>query len=417
MREICAIAAAQSQRAPGVQARLGQPGAGAAGGRGGAAPPSGAPGRRFTPEEIRALREGRSLHEVTRQREQPAAPATRRRGRRGNQGQKGSAGAKGGERDRRAAERARRTEQRKQVKTKDVVVGPAGQVDLAEEPQFGSRRGPRAALLKKHQRRQQKGTIERKGKVPINLPITVRSLSEAIGMKVAELIFKLKDLANALFTINSTVETEIAELIADEKGVELDIQRQKTAEEELFGEHEEAAGDETKLEPRCPDRHHHGPRRSRQNVAAGQDPQDLRLESDVSTEAGGITQVIRAWRVEHDGKPITFLDTPGHEAFTKMRARGANVTDIAVIVVAADDGVMPQTEEAISHAKAAGVSIIVAINKMDLPDANPAKTEQQLYGLDLLPDNMGGDVPFVAPAPPRARASTSCWTRSRWSPS
>src|SRR5262249_3454629 len=115
----------------------------------------------------------------------------------------------------------------------------------------------------------------------------------------------------------------------------------------------------------------------------------------VDTEAGGITQVIRAWRVEHNGKPITFLDTPGHEAFTKMRARGAHVTDIAVIVVAADAGVMPQTEEAISHAKAAGVATIVAINKVDLPNANLTKTQQQLYSLNVLPDNMGGDTPFV----------------------
>ena len=121
----------------------------------------------------------------------------------------------------------------------------------------------------------------------------------------------------------------------------------------------------------------------------------IRKSNVVATEAGGITQVIRAWRVEHGGRPITFLDTPGHEAFTKMRARGANVTDIAVIVVAADDGVMPQTEEAISHAKAAGVSIVVAINKVDLPNANIKKTEQQLYGLGLIPDTMGGDVPFV----------------------
>ncbi len=120
------------------------------------------------------------------------------------------------------------------------------------------------------------------------------------------------------------------------------------------------------------------------------------IESDVvSTEAGGITQVIRAWRVEKDGKPITFLDTPGHEAFTKMRARGANVTDIAVIVVAADSGVQPQTEEAVAHAKAAGVSIIVAINKMDMPGADPAKVERQLYNLELLPDTMGGEVQFV----------------------
>src|SRR5207248_9159146 len=118
----------------------------------------------------------------------------------------------------------------------------------------------------------------------------------------------------------------------------------------------------------------------------------IRKSNVVATEAGGITQVIRAWRVEHGGRPITFLDTPGHEAFTKMRARGANVTDIAVIVVAADDGVMPQTEEAINHAKAAGVSMVVAINKVDLPNANLPKTRQQLYSLSVLPDNMGGDT-------------------------
>src|SRR5207247_9858263 len=121
----------------------------------------------------------------------------------------------------------------------------------------------------------------------------------------------------------------------------------------------------------------------------------IRESDGAATEAGGITQVIRAWRVEHGGRPITFLDTPGHEAFTKMRARGAHVTDIAVIVVAADDGVMPQTEEAISHARAAGVSLVVAINKVDLPSANITKTRRQLYALNVLPDNMGGDTPFV----------------------
>src|SRR4029077_2507958 len=110
----------------------------------------------------------------------------------------------------------------------------------------------------------------------------------------------------------------------------------------------------------------------------------IRQSNVAATEAGGITQVIRAWRVIHDGKPVTFLDTPGHEAFTKMRARGATVTDIAVIVVAADDGVMPQTEEAINHAKAAGVWIVVAINKVDLPSANLNKTRQQLYSLGVL---------------------------------
>jgi translation initiation factor IF-2 len=380
---------------PGAQARLGLPGP--PGARPGApAPPTGAPGRRFTPEEIKELMKGRSLHDVKRAQEQPVAPAGKDEPEDDeNKAKKGAPGAKGGEKDRRAAERARRTEQRKQVKTKDVVVGAGGQVDLAEEPQFGSRRGPRAALLKK-QRRQQKGTVERKGKVPISLPITVRSLSEAIGTKAAELLFKLKDLTNALFTINSTVETEVAELIAGEKGVELDIQRQKTAEEELFGEHEVAAGDETKLEPRAPIVTIMGHVDHGKTSLLDMIRKTYGIESDVvSTEAGGITQVIRAWRVEKDGKPITFLDTPGHEAFTKMRARGAQVTDIAVIVVAADSGVQPQTEEAVAHAKAAGVSIIVAINKMDMPGADPAKVERQLYNLELLPDTMGGDVQFV----------------------
>ena len=136
----------------------------------------------------------------------------------------------------------------------------------------------------------------------------------------------------------------------------------------------------------------------------------IRQSNVVATEAGGITQVIRAWRVEHGGKPITFLDTPGHEAFTKMRARGANVTDIAVIVVAADDGVMPQTEEAINHAKAAGVSIVVAINKVDLPNANLNKTRQQLYGLTCCPTTWAATRRSSRPAPPPARASTSCST-------
>ena len=115
----------------------------------------------------------------------------------------------------------------------------------------------------------------------------------------------------------------------------------------------------------------------------------------VSGEAGGITQHIRAYEIDRNGQKIAFVDTPGHEAFTEMRARGANVTDIAVLVVAADDGVMPQTEEAISHAKAAGVPIIVALNKIDLPGANPEKALQDLAAQELLPSEWGGDIEVI----------------------
>ena len=135
-----------------------------------------------------------------------------------------------------------------------------------------------------------------------------------------------------------------------------------------------------------------------------------------ATEAGGITQVIRAWRVEHDGKPITFLDTPGHEAFTKMRARGANVTDIAVIVVAADDGVMPQTEEAINHAKAAGVSHRRRHQQGRPAQRQPQQDRAATLRPELLPDNMGGDTPFVETSAATGKGIDELLDSSRWSP-
>jgi translation initiation factor IF-2 len=232
-------------------------------------------------------------------------------------------------------------------------------------------------------------TQPRKGKVPIQLPITVRSLSEALGVRANDLLAKLMA-QGKLVTINATLEADLAEVLALDAGCELDIKRQLDAEDRLLAE----AGQPDKPEdlvPRAPIVTIMG------HVDHGKTSllDRIRKSNVVATEAGGITQVLRAWRVQHNDHWITFLDTPGHEAFTKMRARGANVTDIAVIVVAADDGVMPQTEEAINHAKAAEVDIVVAINKIDLPNANVRRTEQQLYGLGLLPDNMGGDVPFV----------------------
>jgi translation initiation factor IF-2 len=238
-------------------------------------------------------------------------------------------------------------------------------------------------------RKPKKDTEDRKKDIVLEVPIRVRALSEAIGKRSGEVLFKLMALgAPPTISINSTIEAEMAEMLAADYGIEVKIKREQLPEDKIA---EQAADKVEDLEPRAPVVTIMG------HVDHGKTSllDRIRHSNVVDTEAGGITQVIRAWRVEHEGKPITFLDTPGHEAFTKMRARGANVTDIAVIVVAANDGVMPQTEEAISHAKAAEVKIVVAINKVDLPDSNLKKTEQQLYGLGLIPDTMGGDVPFV----------------------
>jgi translation initiation factor IF-2 len=230
----------------------------------------------------------------------------------------------------------------------------------------------------------------RKEKLILEPPVTVRALSEALGVRSVELCFKLRDHGLANPNVNTTLAKEVAEVLALEYGSELDIKRPPDAEDQLLADLDKPDSAEN-LAPRAPIVTIMG------HVDHGKTTllDKIRASNVAASETGGITQVIRAWRVEHDGKPITFLDTPGHEAFTKMRARGANVTDIAVIVVAADDGVMPQTEEAINHAQAAGVSLVVAINKIDLPSANVNRTRQQLYGLNVLPDNMGGDTPFV----------------------
>jgi translation initiation factor IF-2 len=290
-----------------------------------------------------------------------------------------------------------------------VVVGPHGQVDIIEQ-QWGSRKGPRQALLNKMRRRQQQ-IVVKEGRIEITPPITVRSLSEAIGMKAGELGKRLLKETGKLYGNNSPVELEFAQLVAAEKNIELVLKLQETAEDKLLREFEQMMTnvDPAKLKPRPPIVTIMGHVDHGKTSLLDKIRQNYGLQSDVvSTEAGGITQVIRAWSVKreveiekedgttaHEERFITFLDTPGHEAFTKMRARGANVTDIAVIVVAATDGVMPQTEEAISHAKAAEVKIVVAINKVDMPNANIGRTKQQLFGQGLIPDDMGGDVQFV----------------------
>lgn len=233
------------------------------------------------------------------------------------------------------------------------------------------------------------GTLQRKGKVVVEMPITVRSLCEALGVKAGDILRKCMEHGQML-NINAEISPDAAQVVALDFGMEIDVKKPLDPEEQLLAklEGEDKPEDLVLRAPIVTIMGHvdHGKTSLLDRI---------RESNVVATEAGGITQHLRAWRVEHNGRPITFLDTPGHEAFTQMRARGANVTDIVVLVVAADDGVMPQTEEAISHAKAASVPIVVAINKIDLPNANLNRTRQQLYAKELIPDTMGGDVPFV----------------------
>jgi translation initiation factor IF-2 len=201
---------------------------------------------------------------------------------------------------------------------------------------------------------------------------------------------KLLAMGSINTNINAELSPETAELLAVELGVEADFRRYVALEDKVLPSLECEDPPET-LKPRPPIVTFLG------HVDHGKTSLlDRIIGIDVASgEKGGITQHIRAYRVEKDGRPIAFVDTPGHEAFTAMRARGANVTDIAVLVVAADDGVMPQTEEAISHARAAGVPIVVALNKIDLPGVNEPRILQQLAANELLPSAWGGDVEVV----------------------